>query len=193
MASAIKLLVGLGNPGKRYQQTRHNAGFHFLDTVLSDLDTTLKTDLKSASLFGKGCSSGQSLWVIAPQGYMNESGRSVAYVARFYKIQPQHILVVHDELDLLPGSVRVKQGGGHGGHNGLRDIIEKLGSRDFVRLRIGIGHPGHASEVTNYVLKNAPAEERNRTDEAISRARHELSAMLAGDFDPVMNRLHTEN
>lgn len=193
MASAIKLLVGLGNPGKQYQQTRHNAGFDFLDAVLPDLGATLKSDLKSTSLLAKGSSSGQSFWLMAPQAYMNESGRSIAQIARFYKIEPQQILVAHDELDLAPGSVRLKQGGGHGGHNGLRDIIEKLGSRDFVRLRIGIGHPGDASQVTNYVLKNAPAEERSKTDDAIARACYQLPTILAGEFELAMNHLHTEN
>jgi PTH1 family peptidyl-tRNA hydrolase len=190
MAQGIELIAGLGNPGRQYADTRHNAGFRFLEAVARAGGAAMKIESRFSAEVGRVDIAGHTVWLLAPTTYMNRSGDAIAAFARFYKIPPESILVVHDELDLSPGTVRFKRGGGHGGHNGLRDIERKLGSRDFARLRIGIGHPGAAPLVESYVLKRATAEEQDAIDVAIDEARHELAAIIRGEDEAVMNRLH---
>jgi PTH1 family peptidyl-tRNA hydrolase len=191
MATGIRLIVGLGNPGSSYAETRHNAGFRFIEQLVSRTGASLKNESKLGGHAAKVAIAGNDVWLLMPDTFMNNSGDSVAAAARFYKVDPEETLVVHDELDLSPGTVRLKVGGGHGGHNGLRDIIPKLGSKEFVRLRIGIGHPGSASQVASYVLKKAPNAEQELTDEAIARALGHIDDIVIGDFERVMNDLHT--
>lgn len=191
MAAGIALIVGLGNPGASYAETRHNAGFRFLDAVCRVTGATLKAEPK---FFGDSVQvdiDGHAVRLLAPMNFMNRSGQAVAAMAHFYKIAPEQILVIHDELDLPPGVVRLKRGGGHGGHNGLRDIVSGLGSKDFARLRLGIGHPGSAHKVESYVLKKAPAAEQQQLDSAIDAALAQLGDIVAGRFEEVMNVLHT--
>lgn len=190
--TAIRLIVGLGNPGPEYQKTRHNAGFWLVDELAWDYKQSFRAEGKffgevaRASLPG-----GSDLWLLKPATFMNLSGQAVVALARFYKILPNEILVVHDELDLPPGSARFKQGGGHGGHNGLKDIIAKLGTPDFWRLRLGIGHPGDRNEVVNYVLKKPRSEEQSEIDQAMVSALAVLPQALAGDMAAAMKQLHT--
>src|SRR5262245_42141809 len=156
----IDLIVGLGNPGREYERTRHNAGFWWVDAIASDKRAHWT---KQAKFFGHTTrveEGGHDFWLLKPATYMNESGRSVAAVMRFYRIEPGALLVVHEELDLPPGTVKLKKGGGTGGHNGLTDLAEHLGTKDFWRLRIGIGHPGHKDLVADYVLHEARREEQ---------------------------------
>jgi len=152
----IKLLVGLGNPGPEYEETRHNAGFWWLEAVARELKVHLQPERSYFGLVARANVDGRPLWLLEPMTYMNRSGQAVGALARFFKIAPEEILVAHDELDLPPGELKLKKGGGHAGHNGLRDIHAQLGSGDYWRLRIGIGHPGVKSEVANWVLKNPP-------------------------------------
>ncbi|KPK10524.1 MAG: peptidyl-tRNA hydrolase [Acidithiobacillales bacterium SG8_45] len=191
MTQGISLIVGLGNPGSNYAETRHNAGFRFIDGLLRRLGASLKNESRFDGEAGKVVIAGRDVWLLMPQTFMNASGQSLARLANFYKIAPEEILVVHDELDLPPGSVRLKQGGGHGGHNGLRDIISRLGSREFMRLRIGIGHPGSAPQVESYVLKKAPKAEQQQIDAAIDAALAQVDEIVHGNYEQVMNDLHT--
>lgn len=192
--SAIKLIVGLGNPGSEYRGTRHNAGADFVEELARKTGATLQDEPKFFGLTGRATLSGHDLRLLVPTTFMNLSGKAVAALAGFYKIAPQQILVAHDELDIAPGSARFKQGGGHGGHNGLRDIIPALGNnRDFHRLRIGIGHPGHASKVTGYVLKPPSQQDRERIDASIDEAIAALPLLLDGDSTKAMTRLHSFN
>ncbi|RXZ44795.1 aminoacyl-tRNA hydrolase [Crenobacter cavernae] len=190
--SEIRLVVGLGNPGPEYEKTRHNAGFWLVDELAWQLKARLSPDAK---FFGEVARAthpaGGELWLLKPATYMNLSGQSVGALARFYKIPIESTLVVHDELDLAPGIARFKQGGGHGGHNGLKDIVAKCGGPNFWRLRIGIGHPGDRNEVANFVLKKAKSEEQTQIDDAIADALKALPTALAGDFPAAMKALHT--
>jgi len=186
----IRLLVGLGNPGPEYEATRHNAGFWWIDAVAARLSVRLAADKASAGLVGRASRPDGPVWLLEPQTFMNASGRSVAALARFYKITPQEILVVHDELDLLPGQMRLKFGGSHAGHNGLRDIHAQLGSADYWRLRLGIGHPGVKAEVIHHVLRKPPAAEREAIGRAIDTSVAELDLLLAGRMDEAMRTLH---
>lgn len=191
MSVPVQLIVGLGNPGPKYAQTRHNAGFFFVDELARSKGASLRPEAK---FHGEVCRlrlDGHEVWLLKPTTFMNRSGQSVAALARFYKIPPESILVAHDELDIPAGQLRLKRGGGHGGHNGLRDIINQLGSREFLRLRIGIDHPGHASEVTNYVLGKASAADSISIEAAISDALHALPQIVDGDLQAAMNRLHS--
>lgn len=192
MASNITLIVGLGNPGNEYEDTRHNAGFWVVDELARAHGIRLTPDKKYSGLVGKGNISGHTCWLLKPSTFMNRSGVSVQALANFYKLTPEQILVVHDELDLPAGVARYKKGGGHGGQNGLRDIISKLGNnKDFHRLRIGIGHPGDKSRVTGHVLgKPAPAE-HSSIEAAIDEAIRTLPDALSGDIARAMNRLHS--
>ncbi len=190
-SSSIVLIAGLGNPGPEYAETRHNAGFRFLDGLLAR-GQAFKTEGRFSSRVARVAIGGQEVWLLTPDTFMNHSGEAVASFARFYKIPATAILVAHDELDLPPGAVRLKAGGGDGGHNGLKDVTEKLGSGEYARLRIGIGHPGHASQVSSYVLKRAPAAEQELIDEAIARARLHVEDIVHGQFQKVMNALHTK-
>jgi PTH1 family peptidyl-tRNA hydrolase len=190
--TAIRLIVGLGNPGAEYQKTRHNAGFWLLDELAWDYKQSFRAEAKFFAEVARAAQPGGSdLWLLKPMTFMNLSGQAVVALARFYKIMPNEILVVHDELDLPPGSARFKQGGGHGGHNGLKDIIAKLGTPDFWRLRLGIGHPGERTEVVNYVLKKPRAEEQSEIDQAMVAALAVLPQALAGEMAAAMKQLHT--
>ena len=185
----MKLIVGLGNPGDRYQPTRHNAGFWLVERFAAQTHTVLRKDAKFQALVGRHEASGT--WLLLPQNFMNASGRPVQMLSSFFKIAPADILVAHDELDFPPGTVRVKQGGSAAGHNGLKDISARLGSHEYWRLRIGIGHPGDRHAVTEYVLNKPAQEERADIDAAIGRALEVLPLMLAGDVQGAMLKLHT--
>lgn len=189
--AGIRLIVGLGNPGREHADDRHNAGFWWVDRLASQRRAALKPEAKFHGLTVRLVEGGRELWLLEPQTYMNASGRSVTELARFYKIAPEEILVVHDELDLLPGTAKLKQGGGHGGHNGLRDIIATLGA-DFWRLRIGIGHPGEKSEVVNFVLKAPSRDEARLIEDAIDKSFAVMPHIEAGDFPSAMKQLHTK-
>ncbi|UTW03644.1 aminoacyl-tRNA hydrolase [Amphritea atlantica] len=192
MQDQIQLIVGLGNPGQKYDQTRHNAGADFVGQLAARHLTQLKPETKFHGLYGKISLNGQPVHLLIPTTFMNLSGQAVASLANFYKIPAEQILVAHDELDLPPGVARFKQGGGHGGHNGLRDIISKLGNnKNFYRLRIGIGHPGSASEVTGFVLKKAPASEFSITEAACDEAMRVLEQAAGGDWHKAMTTLHS--
>lgn len=193
MVQGISLIVGLGNPGAEYAGTRHNAGFRFLDVLLDATGEKLRTESRFVGNVGKITLTGKDVWLLEPQTFMNHSGDSVAKFAYYFKIQAAEILVAHDDLDLPPGTVRLKVGGGDGGHNGLADITEKLGTSDYVRLRIGIGHPGNAPQVVSYVLKKAPLVEQTLIDAAIVNAKTYVADIVHGEFQKVMNRLHTHN
>src|SRR5262245_32008133 len=185
----MKLIVGLGNPGDKYQGTRHNAGFWFVERFAAESHTPLRKDAKFQALVGRHESSGT--WLLLPQSHMNLSGRPVQMIASFFKIAPADILVAHDELDFPPGVSRMKQGGGVAGHNGLKDISARLASHDYWRLRIGIGHPGDRNAVTDYVLHKPVQEERAEIDAAIGRALEILPQVLAGDLQGAMLKLHS--
>jgi PTH1 family peptidyl-tRNA hydrolase len=189
--SEIKLIVGLGNPGREYEATRHNAGFWWVEEFARAQGASFRTDAKFHGLVTRTALHGHEVHLLMPQTFMNISGRAVGALAQFYKIEPAQILVVHDELDLPPGSAKLKLGGGHGGHNGLRDIIAHLGTRDFWRLRIGIGHPGERGEVSNYVLNAARKEEQVLIDEAMARAQNVAPLIVEGKLEAAMLKLHT--
>ena len=189
----IQLIVGLGNPGSEYDRTRHNAGADFVTEFARNLGATLVTDSKYFGLTARLSYQGQDLRLLIPTTYMNRSGHAVGAMANFFKIPPEAILVAHDELDLAPGTARFKLNGGHGGHNGLRDIVSTLGNnQNFPRLRLGIGHPGSAAQVANFVLKRAPAAEQALTDDAIQRAIGCLPEAIKGDWNSAMKKLHTK-
>lgn len=188
----IRLLVGLGNPGPEYDDTRHNAGFWWVDEVARKLGCTLMPDRSYHGLVARVNRPGGPVWLLEPQTYMNLSGKSVSALARFFKIAPDEILVAHDELDLLPGQMKMKLGGSHAGHNGLKDIQAQLGTPDFWRLRLGIGHPGVKAEVVNYVLRKPPSSERDLVDQCVVRSMDALDLMLSGDMDKAMMKIHAK-
>ena len=188
----IKLFVGLGNPGTEYQATRHNAGFWWLDAVARQLKVALSYDKAFQAQVGRTSVDGNTLWLLKPQTFMNLSGRAVSALARFYKIAPEEILVAHDELDVQPGLMKLKFGGSHAGHNGLRDIHEQLGSPDYWRLRLGIGHPGVKSEVIHWVLKKPLTEQLHAIEDCIARTLPALPVLIAGDMPKAMMALHTK-
>ncbi|PPD56932.1 MAG: aminoacyl-tRNA hydrolase [Methylotenera sp.] len=187
--SGIKLFVGLGNPGDKYIATRHNAGFWWIDQIAVQTNSNLAVDARMFGIVGK---LEQDKWLLKPTTFMNASGKSIAALANYYKIQPAEILVIHDELDLPAGMVKLKFGGGHGGHNGLRDTHAALGTADYWRLRIGIGHPGDRNEVVNYVLKAPFKDEQATIDDGITKSANLLDALTAGDFESAMLKLHTK-
>ncbi len=188
----IKLIVGLGNPGSEYRGTRHNAGADFVEALARHYNVTLQPESKYFGLAGRIQAANLDLRLLIPTTFMNRSGKAVAAMATFFKIAPEEILIAHDELDIPAGTARFKRGGGHGGHNGLRDIVPALGNnKDFHRLRIGIGHPGHASKVTGYVLGRPSQVERERIDASIDEAIDALPLLLAGDTTKAMTRLHS--
>lgn len=190
--TAIKLIAGLGNPGSEYRGTRHNAGADFVAALSRQCGCSLQAESRFYGLTGRLTLSGHDLRLLIPTTFMNRSGMAVAAMASFFKIDPEHILIAHDELDIPPGCARFKQGGGHGGHNGLRDIVPALGNnQDFHRLRIGIGHPGHASRVTGYVLSAPSPADRERIDACIDEAIATLPLLLDGDGTKAMTRLHS--
>jgi peptidyl-tRNA hydrolase, PTH1 family len=185
----IKLFVGLGNPGSDYEATRHNAGFWFVDELARQWKCNLVNEKAYHGLVARTSQGGQNVWLLQPQTFMNLSGKSVAALARFYKIKPEEILVAYDELDVVPGEAKVKLGGSST-HNGLRDITAQMGA-DYWRLRIGIGHPGVKSEVLSWVLKKPMQEQRNLIDETIARSLKAVAHFLAGEFDKATQIVHT--
>ncbi len=187
----IKLIVGLGNPGSQYASTRHNAGFWWIEAMAKDLNCHLRNEGKFQGQLANVKIHGQDCLLLQPSTFMNHSGVSVSAVAHYYKIAPEAILVAHDELDLVCGDVKLKLGGGHAGHNGLRDIAQALKTQNFPRLRLGIGHPGHKDRVLNYVLGQANASERQKIDIAIERTFTVLAQILKGSWDEAMQQLHT--
>ena len=189
--TAIRLIVGLGNPGREYETTRHNVGFWWVDELARLQKLSYKSEAKFHGLTARGQLHGHEVFLLKPQTFMNISGRAVGALAQFYKFDPQHILVVHDELDLTPGSAKLKLGGGHGGHNGLKDIIAHLGTRDFWRLRLGIGHPGERADVSDYVLSVPRREEQPLIDDAMQRAQNVLPLLVVGKLEAAMLKLHT--
>ena len=187
----VTLLVGLGNPGERYARTRHNAGFWLVDELLRRHGGELRPDRRFHGEVGRIQVAGRELRLLKPTTFMNHSGRAVAAYSRFFRIEPASILVAYDEIDLPPGSVRLKQGGGHGGHNGMRDTVQALGSPDFGRLRLGVGHPGHKDAVIGYVLGIPTAAEQRAIDEAVIASCDALPLLLEGEWDRAFQRLHT--
>ena len=187
----IKLFVGLGNPGPDYEATRHNAGFWWIDALARELKTTLVPERSYYGLVARTTVNGQTVWLLEPQTFMNLSGKAVASLARFFKILPEEILVVHDELDISPGQVKLKRGGSHAGHNGLRDIHGQLGSPDYWRLRIGIGHPGDKNEVANWVLKKPSPDQRTLIEDSIIHSLKAYPELLAGEMDKATLLIHT--
>jgi PTH1 family peptidyl-tRNA hydrolase len=188
--SHIALIAGLGNPGPGYKGTRHNAGFWFIDELSQHYSLDFKLESRFHGEVANPQIKGLPIRVLRPATFMNESGQSVASLMRYFAIEPSSLLVVHDDLDLEPGVARLKDGGGHGGHNGLRDLISHIDSNDFVRLRLGIGHPGHPDDVTDYVLHAPPANERSAIFDAVSRAVALIEPIINGDHAVVMNELH---
>jgi PTH1 family peptidyl-tRNA hydrolase len=186
----IRLVVGLGNPGKEYERTRHNAGFWLVERFASANGVVLRKDQKFKALVGRHDPTGT--WLLLPQSFMNLSGQPVHMLAGFFKIKPEEILVVHDELDFQPGVAKLKQGGGIAGHNGLKDISQRLATHEYWRLRLGVGKPPPGREGADYVLEKPPAEERAAIEAAIQKALEVLPLMLSGDMQAAMNKLHTE-
>lgn len=191
MAQQIVMVVGLGNPGPDYENTRHNAGALFVEALARAAGQSLRPDRKYHGNYTRANLHGLDLHLLNPTTFMNRSGIAVKSLADFFKIQPDQILVAHDELDLFPGTAKLKKGGGHGGHNGLRDIIAHLSSNEFLRLRLGIGHPGDSRQVTNYVLGRLGKQESTELELAIEEAIRVLPEATSGKLAVAMNRLHT--
>jgi len=192
MRRMIRLFVGLGNPGAEYEATRHNAGFWWLDALGAKLGARLVPERSYQALAARVNGPQGPVWLLEPMTFMNRSGFAVATLARFFKIEPRQILVVHDELDLLPGQAKLKFGGSAAGHNGLKDIHGMLGTPDFWRLRLGIGHPGVKSEVVNYVLKRPSAADREAIEQAIDKTLDASDLLLAGEMDRALARIHAQ-
>jgi PTH1 family peptidyl-tRNA hydrolase len=187
----IKLFVGLGNPGPEYEATRHNAGAWWLQALAQQLKVTLSMDKTYHGLVARTSVNGHTIWLLEPQTFMNLSGKSVAALARFFKITPQEILVAHDELDIVPGEAKIKRGGSHAGHNGLRDIHAQLGTDDYWRLRLGVGHPGTKAEVVDWVLRKPSQDHRIAIKQTIDRTLKALPALLAGEMTQATMLIHT--
>ena len=192
MAEPIRLVVGLGNPGADYAATRHNAGFWWIERFAAECGARLAPESRFHALCARGKYSGHEIFLAAPQTFMNASGRAVAAIAHYYKIPPAQILLVYDELDLQPGTAKLKFGGGHGGHNGVKDTKQALASADFWRLRLGIGHPGDRNAVVDYVLKPPGRSDREAIDDAISASLAVMPDALSGAMEQAMLRLHTK-
>jgi len=191
LTADIRLIVGLGNPGADYVETRHNAGFWLINLIAADRSLSFRFEKRYNAQECKFKAEGKDIYLLKPQAFMNRSGQAVAALARYYKIKPEQILVLHDELDLPPGTNRIKQAGGHGGHNGLRDIVNHLGSREFFRVRVGIGHPGDASQVVNYVLHKPSVADLNAIEAANRDTLAVMPQVLEGRIDKAMQALHT--
>ena len=189
--SAIKLIAGLGNPGMKYDKTRHNAGFWFVDELARRYSGIFKVESRFSGDCCKVEIAGSSVWLLKPSTFMNRSGLSVKQLSSFFKISPSEILIAHDELDLSPGTVRLKSGGGHGGHNGLRDLHAQIG-KEYWRLRLGIGHPGDARKVADYVLSRPSAGDEIEIHQIIDATADEIVRIIQGDMQKVMNTLHTK-
>lgn len=196
MPAPIRLIAGLGNPGQQYERTRHNAGFWLLDQLAIDLGGSFANDKGFFGHVARVRHKGEPVVLVKPMTYMNRSGQSVGALARFYKLNPADVLVIHDELDLLPGQAKLKQGGGHAGHNGLKDIQAALGAPDFWRLRLGIGHPrtlGLEQQVADFVLHPPRREEQAAIDATLDRGRAIMGWLLDGDFERATKQLHSDN
>ena len=189
---AIKLIVGLGNPTRQHERDRHNVGFWFIERLADKLRVSLSKDAKYHALVTRVALRGSDVWLMEPQTYMNLSGKAVGGLARFFKMQPEEILVVHDELDFEPGTVKLKKGGGAGGHNGLKDIEAQLGSQSTWRLRVGIGHPGDKNVVPDYVLNAPSPADREAIDKALERCLDVSDLLIAGEMSAAMLKLHTK-
>ena len=190
--TAIQLVVGLGNPGSKYEQTRHNAGFWFVDEVARHCNTQFRSESKYKSEVARCSIAGEDLRLQKPMDFINCSGMPVAALAGFYQIPRSAVLVVHDDLDLPVGTIKLKKGGGHGGHNGLRDLISHLGGKDFLRLRVGIGHPGDRDDVIGYVLKAPSRDDRLLIDQLTDEAMKVMPDLVAGNIEAAMKELHTD-
>jgi PTH1 family peptidyl-tRNA hydrolase len=188
----IKLIVGLGNPGPKYSETRHNAGFWFVEDLADQYRSRFLPEKKFHGEVARINIEGKDIWLLKPETYMNRSGLAVISLALFYKIAPENILVAHDEIDLKAGTARLKSGGGHGGHNGLRDIISQLGTKDFQRLRIGVDHPGSKDMVVDYVLKRPDSKDRQAIEDSIDEALRVVPKIAAGEWEKAMHQLHTK-
>jgi len=188
----IRLITGLGNPGEKYERTRHNAGYWWVDAIADRKRASWKRETKFSGWTTRVEEGGREFFLLKPATYMNESGRSVSALMRFFKIEPGELLVVHDDLDLPPGAVKLKRGGGTGGHNGLEDIVDALGTKDFWRLRVGIGHPGHKDLVADYVLDRARRTEQEAIDPPFERSFDLLAHLAGGRMQDAMTWLHTD-
>ena len=187
----IKLFVGLGNPGTEYEATRHNAGVWWTEALARELKVALTLDKSFYGRVGRATVNGRNVWLLEPMTFMNLSGKAVAALARFFKIGPEEILVAHDEIDIVPGQAKLKFGGSHAGHNGLRDIHAQLGTGDYWRLRLGVGHPGVKAEVINWVLKKPSQEHREAIEDSIARALKAVPELLAGEMEKATMLIHT--
>ncbi len=188
----LKVIVGLGNPGPKYTETRHNAGFWFIEQVARKYSATFRPEKKFHGEVAKISLQGKDIWLLKPDTFMNRSGLAVQSLLSFYRITAEQLLVAHDEIDLPPGTAKLKTGGGHGGHNGLRDIISQLGTKDFHRLRIGVGHPGSKEQVVDYVLHNASRDERILIDRDIDDAVGVMPELASGALEQAMQKLHSK-
>ena len=188
----LKVIVGLGNPGPKYTETRHNAGFWFIEEVARKYSATFRPDKKFHGEVAKISLEGKDIWLLKPDTFMNRSGLAVQSLLSFYRITAEQLLVAHDEIDLPPGTAKLKTGGGHGGHNGLRDIISQLGTNDFHRLRIGVGHPGSKDQVVDYVLHNASRDDRILIDRDIDDAVSVMPELASGALEQAMQKLHSK-
>ena len=189
--TAIKLIIGLGNPGDKYSKTRHNAGFWFIDALTQKYSASFKAENKFSGEVAKANIAGQAVWLLKPSTFMNRSGLAAHQLSSFYKIKPEEILVAYDELDLPPGTVRFKESGGHGGHNGLRDLHAQI-SNEYLRLRFGIGHPGDRNKVADYVLSRPNQGDEIEINNAIDRSLDVIDQIIIGETQKAMNILHTE-
>lgn len=188
----LRVIVGLGNPGPKYTETRHNAGFWFIEEVARKYSAMLRPEKKFHGEVAKIALEGKDIWLLKPDTFMNRSGLAVKSLMSFYRITAQQLLVAHDEIDLPPGTAKLKTGGGHGGHNGLRDIISQLGTNDFHRLRIGVGHPGSKDQVVDYVLHNASRDDRILIDRDIDDAVSVMPELASGALEQAMQKLHSK-
>jgi PTH1 family peptidyl-tRNA hydrolase len=188
----LKVIVGLGNPGPKYTETRHNAGFWFIEEVARKYSATFRSENKFHGEVAKISLEGKDIWLLKPDTFMNRSGLAVQSLLSFYRITAEQLLVAHDEIDLPPGTAKLKTGGGHGGHNGLRDIISQLGTKDFHRLRIGVGHPGSKDQVVDYVLHNASRDDRILIDRDIDDAVSVMPELASGALEQAMQKLHSK-
>jgi PTH1 family peptidyl-tRNA hydrolase len=191
LAEGIQLIVGLGNPGAKYARTRHNVGFWFVDEVARRASQAFKENARFHGAATQADVENTRCWLLKPGTFVNRSGQAARAFLHYLKLPVNQMLVVHDDLDLPPGAVKLKRGGGHGGHNGLRDLLDVLGTPDFYRVRIGIGHPGHRDQVTDYVLHAPTKEEQQQIEDAMAEALNCLPDMLAGKFEAAMQKLHT--
>lgn len=190
MSAPYQIFIGLGNPGARYEETRHNAGAWLLDRVALRYASGFKSSPRCFGSIADADIEGTRVRLFRPDTFMNHSGRAVAAVAGFYKVPIEQILIAHDEIDLPAGTVRLKRGGGHGGHNGLRDVVPQLAGSAFSRIRIGVGHPGNKDRVVGYVLDRPPPAERSRIDDAIDSVVDDIARIAGGDLEGAMNTLH---